>query len=124
MKIYIPLSIKDQFPQVTQLVNDPAEADVRLLPIDDKFQVTDNEYLQLKDLPHLVVIVTSNIHRRYIPEDLSYDVCYNIRNKKKFAELIDLLNSNEWTVNPSAGVKKKVEKINSIKEASEKLKAE
>ena len=125
MKIYVPATLLELFTdQLTTIVGEPNEADVVLLFIEENFDSTSEEYLRVKESSHLVLITKSNIHRRFIPDDLEYDLCCNVRSKKNYTELIVDLNAAEWKHAPSKAVKKKTEKVNSIKLASEKLKEE
>ena len=125
MKVYVPAPLLELFVnKLTTIVIDPEDADVSLLFIDDHFTAENEEYLRLKERPHIVVVTKSNLNRRHIPVGFVYDLYCNVRSKKKYAELIEHLNGDRWTFAPTKGVKKKAEKVNSIREASEQLKEE
>ena len=120
MKVYLPESLGALAAEIQNRVPDLDDAEVALLLIDDRF-VVDDEYQKVREHPHIVVIIQSNLHRRYISDDLRYDLCCNIRNKKHRAELIVDLNGDNWNHSPSGSVEAKAKKVSQIKVMNEKL---
>ena len=70
-----------------------------------------------------------NRHRKLAPKDLKYQICYNIRSKKKYDELIESLSRDEWvkieiTSNRKTVIKNEVENKEtpkSIKDEQERI---
>ena len=86
------------------LTQNPIDADVHLLYIDESFSKDKFDYALMKEcrVKNIVVLVDNNGNRKYIPDDIEPQGVYNIRSKAKVEELLTKLQQTRWeTIKPS-----------------------
>lgn len=95
------------------VTQDPNYAEVHLVYVDEKFSDSSFDYNVVKvcKAKNIIALVSSNGHRKYIPDGLEYQTVYNLRSKKKVQDLLTSLSQNCWASKPiSKRQKGKLEK--------------
>lgn len=121
MKVYIychPESDKDLFNfknEIQEKLLDNADqinmnGDVILIYVDQHTNFQSNEFKNLsQNGKNLIMITHDNRNRKLAPKTVMFQATYNLKSKKKFADLVGLLNKNTWEeIKISKSVRSKV----------------